>query len=312
MFEIGPPGWFNAGALHGFDSRHIVVGPKVILLAESEDALAWLLGHEVAHITNHHTTIGAVQDLLVGTLEFTSKVALAVANAAACTQGSCMTGQELRDSMAGAATITGAVARGAINATGLDRDQEREADYYGLQYAVRAGYRPEAAVTVTRQMLAYEQGAGSSFEIPFLRDHPTWPERVVRVEKWVRAMGAGGVQTADVSRIPAESTTAPAPVSAAPSAGRGATSAAAAPQVIRPPSTCWQVGGADGQRCTTCCDEAGCRSRCEQGSRPTQVAASARPRSCWNVDSRIGGKAAVCTTCCTASVSCSTTCDRLN
>src|SRR5947208_59237 len=87
------------------------------------------------------------------------------------TRRRCMSGAELGQSMAAVGTVTGVVANGTINATGFNRDEEREADYYGLQYAAGAGYRPEDAVQFWQRNLAWERGTGGSFEIPFLRDH---------------------------------------------------------------------------------------------------------------------------------------------
>jgi predicted Zn-dependent protease len=60
----------NAGAEIGFGLRPILVGPSLVLLAESEDALAFVIGHELAHVVHHHTKLKAAQDLFIDVLTF--------------------------------------------------------------------------------------------------------------------------------------------------------------------------------------------------------------------------------------------------
>jgi predicted Zn-dependent protease len=299
----------NAGAVAGFSSRQIAVGPQVILLAGTEDGLAGILGHEVAHITHGHTRALAIQTLLVGTLQIASMAAVAVANAANCQQGGqCMRGSELTQSMAATSTVTGVVANGVITATGFSRDEEREADYYGLQYAMRAGYRGGDVALFWQHMLAWERGAGASFEIPFLRDHPATAERVVRIEKWTAGSSALVATSAGETPQPAASPT-PQPDGREAGPAGGGPSAVASLNDAHP---CWQTIAGDGGTCTTCCEPGGCHTDCRQGVSHAGQAGTPRPKACWNADSSVGGARAVCTTCCTASVSCSTKCSKIN
>ncbi len=192
----------NAGAAAGFDSHQISVGPQLILMTETDDGLAFILGHEIAHVTQGHTRTLAVQELVVGTLRLATMLAVAVAEADSCRRGGyCPSDAAMQQDMQVAGAATGLVAHGTATATGYGRDQEREADYYGLQYAAAAGYRPQAGVAAFRRLLALETGSGSSFKVPFLSDHPATAERIVRLEKWanearVRAAPAEEVHVA--------------------------------------------------------------------------------------------------------------------
>src|SRR5262249_11449901 len=111
-----------------------------------------------------------------------------------------------------AADLTGLVARGSLTASGYTRDHERDADFYGLEYASRAGFEPVGALSAFVKIAMVEKGRRSKSEIPFLADHPGTDERIVRVTKqigrvkggdfsvgglycWVAPAGGGDCQT---------------------------------------------------------------------------------------------------------------------
>lgn len=147
----------NAGAEVGFGSRRIFVGPSLLLLAEPEDALAFVLGHELAHIVHHHTKFKAVQDLLI--------------RVATLGYGTGLTGE----------AISGILSHGGTAA--INRDKECEADYYALQYMRAAGYRPEAAAELWKVVLALRPVTSRQI-IPFVSGHPPEAERVLRLAWW--------------------------------------------------------------------------------------------------------------------------------
>jgi predicted Zn-dependent protease len=59
------------------------------------------------------------------------------------------------------------------------RDDETEADLIGLELAARAGYNPNAALTLWRKMEAVGNGAPPAF----LSDHPSNPDRMGKIEE---------------------------------------------------------------------------------------------------------------------------------
>ncbi len=59
------------------------------------------------------------------------------------------------------------------------RDDETEADLVGLEMAARAGYNPQASVTLWKKMAAANGGKGPP---GFLSTHPTGPDRIRQLE----------------------------------------------------------------------------------------------------------------------------------
>ena len=64
----------------------------------------------------------------------------------------------------------------------FSRDNEREADYLGLQYMYKAGYDPNAFVTFFEKIEADEKRQPGTIPKLF-STHPPTPERVVNIQK---------------------------------------------------------------------------------------------------------------------------------
>ena len=60
----------------------------------------------------------------------------------------------------------------------FSRDDETEADLVGLELAARAGYQPEASVSLWKKMIATSGSGGPGF----LSTHPQGPNRIVQLE----------------------------------------------------------------------------------------------------------------------------------
>lgn len=173
-FEIMPIG-LNAAVPKEFGVATVWVGSELALLLESDDELAAVLGHEVAHIVEGHAAKGAAWDLAISALQVAVATAIIAADQspdAGTTAGAL-----------GAAYLTGALAHGALTVSGYERDQEREADLIGLTYAVRAGFDPVGGLAAFQKLAMIEKGRGGDQSIPFLRDHPGTDERLVRVTR---------------------------------------------------------------------------------------------------------------------------------
>ncbi|MBI3767865.1 MAG: M48 family metalloprotease [Deltaproteobacteria bacterium] len=164
----------NAGAELGFGSHRILVGPSLVLLAESEDALAFVLGHELAHIVHHHTKFKALQDLFVWVVTLG--------------QATGRTGE----------TISGILSQGGTAA--INRDKECEADYYALQYMHGAEYRPEAAVEFWKLMLALRPTTSRQW-VPFVSGYPPEAERVLRLARWAELDLLHGPSTGSLADV---------------------------------------------------------------------------------------------------------------
>lgn len=128
-------------------------------LKATDDELAAVIGHEIAHALREHgrerMSIAAVQN---GLLTGLGIVAATSKNGTVATAG------------------VGAAALGANLLFSLpnSREQEREADRIGLELAARAGYNPNAAVTLWQKMSAQSEGAPAEF----LSTHPSNENRI--------------------------------------------------------------------------------------------------------------------------------------
>ena len=180
-FSLEPSVGMGAGAVAGFSATQIYVGPQMVMLTPNDDGLAFVLAHEVAHHQHAHTRALAIQEVLIGAVQVAAAIAIAVAMA----NGNGSYSQlEYQNSISAAATLSGAVARGAVHASGYERDHEREADYYGIAYMTRAGYDPKFSGEMLARLRSYELGLNASWTVPFLSTHPPTTERIVRVRKW--------------------------------------------------------------------------------------------------------------------------------
>jgi beta-barrel assembly-enhancing protease len=160
----------NAFALPG---GFVGVNTGLILAAQSESELAGVLGHEIAHVTQHHVArMIAQQDKT----SLVSMAALAVAILAARSS--------TQAASAAAAFGQAGVIQSQLNFT---RDNEREADRVGVQILEGAGFDPRAMGTfferLQRATRVYEGGAPS-----YLRTHPLTHERIADIENRLESL----------------------------------------------------------------------------------------------------------------------------
>ena len=107
--------------------NRVMISGGMLRFVESDDELAVVLGHEVAHITQGHVLGQTVAGVVLS----------AVAIAADCFAP-------------GTGRLAGSI--GQVFLGYYTRRQEREADHVGLRYAFRAGYDPRAAAVMTQRL----------------------------------------------------------------------------------------------------------------------------------------------------------------
>ncbi|HHT9119714.1 MAG TPA: M48 family metallopeptidase [Candidatus Hypogeohydataceae bacterium YC41] len=150
-FEIQESRDVNAGAT----VRKIVVTTGMMRFLKSDDELAVVLGHEIAHIVKGHIEKSIISNIPV------------------------IIGSQMAESaMPGSGKIV--EMGGSIFTQKFSRDMEREADYFGIQYAYKAGYDVMAGVKIWERFaieLPESQRAG------IFSSHPSSTERLVRAEK---------------------------------------------------------------------------------------------------------------------------------
>jgi predicted Zn-dependent protease len=133
------------------------------LIGDDIDEYAALLGHEAAHWARGHVDAGRLRSSTI---------------------------QAVGNLIGAGLSITGIPAAGLMTGLGADmidasfsRDDEREADAFGVEYMLANGFDPEAAVRLHEQMLKFPGGV----RIPFLSSHPSNEERIDNLKKLIEA-----------------------------------------------------------------------------------------------------------------------------
>jgi predicted Zn-dependent protease len=152
----------NAFALPG---GYVFVSRGLLPLANSEDELAGVIGHEIGHVAARHAarrmTVSAPFAVVSGITGF------AVG----------LVSSKLGHAVAGITQFAGNFVIAPYS-----RDQEREADSVGIEMAAQAGWDPAA---LSRFLATLEREAelqsGKPRRTSFFDTHPATPERVVKI-----------------------------------------------------------------------------------------------------------------------------------
>ena len=140
----------NAFAMPG---GKIGVYDGIFKVAPTQDELAAVIGHEIAHVTLEHSLDRANREIITrGGIAIGAQV-FGVSGAAA-------------DAIAMGAEF------GLLRPYG--REQESQADFVGLDYMARAGFNPEAAVTLWQNMAANSEGSPPQW----MSTHPSNTTRI--------------------------------------------------------------------------------------------------------------------------------------
>lgn len=140
----------------------IVVYEGIMKLVSSEDELAVIVGHEVAHAVAKHSNERMSQQVLASYGSQALSVALSKKSAVT---------QQIAGTVYGLGTQYGVMLP-------FSRKHESEADYMGLVFMKMAGYNTDAAVTFWKKMSA--QG-GTTPE--FMSTHPSDSRRIDDIKK---------------------------------------------------------------------------------------------------------------------------------
>jgi predicted Zn-dependent protease len=136
--------------------------PMINELGDDIDALAYIIGHELAHIERNHLKV------LIGTAQNVNAAAQVVSILLA---------------------IAGVPASGVVSGMGANlvmkgysREQEREADAYGLRFAREAGFNPYGAVRLINKM---SDKQGDKW-LTFWSNHPSLDERLSNMSSLIK------------------------------------------------------------------------------------------------------------------------------
>jgi len=143
----------------------IVVNEGILPYTQTEDGLAIVLGHEVAHAVAKHSNERLSRQMLINAGGEVLGVALG--NTSHLTQ-------ELAQQVYGLGSTVGVELP-------YSRSNESEADHLGLIFAAMAGYDPNAAIPFWQRMAANDQGGG----MQFLSTHPADSKRISDLKKYI-------------------------------------------------------------------------------------------------------------------------------
>jgi len=160
----------NAWAMPG---GKIAVNRGLLTELTNEAELAAVIGHEITHAAARH----GAQGIERGVLLQGAMIAAAIGTR----------NQEYAGAMLGGAQL----AAGLVTQK-FGRDAERESDYYGTQFMAKAGYDPEAAVTLQKMFVRLSDGKRSDWLQGLFASHPASQERVENNRARVAELRAQG------------------------------------------------------------------------------------------------------------------------
>ncbi len=129
-------------------------------LAKSDDEIAAVLAHEIAHVTSHHSAEAMTSNMILGG---TLAVAAAIADS--------KDAETVRNILGGAF-----IAYEGLLVTKFSRRNEYEADRKGIMYMAKAGYDPRAAVRIWER--ASHGGSSNGSPLDMMSTHPNDANRM--------------------------------------------------------------------------------------------------------------------------------------
>ena len=159
---------------------HIFFNSGLFAALESEEELAGIVGHEIAHVVCRHIS---------DRIESSKKISMATL---AGMVAGVLLGAGGASSAASAVTL-GSVAAGQSAALAYSRQNETQADQLGLEYLTQAGYSGEGLLTSLKKIRS-KQWYGSEQIPTYLNTHPASEERMSYIDNWLHQNRSKAVQ----------------------------------------------------------------------------------------------------------------------
>lgn len=169
----------NAFALPG---GQVFITRALLVRLKNESQLAGVLGHETGHVIGRHASVQLAKSQLGKTLA----TAFVIGND--------------RDRSGGytSAMIAGVVQQ--MSQLHFSREDESQADEFGLLYMTEAGYTPEGLLGVMQVLLATEKSMGH--EPQFMMTHPLTQNRIDAIKAWIGTHYPNGIPSSLTSGKP--------------------------------------------------------------------------------------------------------------
>ena len=168
---------------------HIFVSRGLIDCTDSEDALAAVIAHEVAHVQLGHSVsaikASRVRSAVSSTTKAVAVTSIAVANERAGVKLSNKQMEKVMEAVDTFSDMSNEVVKTLVN-TGFSKEQEFEADKNALYILQSAGYDPYAMLDMLAQIdeSPSNSGWGST--------HPSPKDRIKKVNKELASMAKAG------------------------------------------------------------------------------------------------------------------------
>jgi predicted Zn-dependent protease len=150
----------NAFALPG---GFFYVNSGLILHADEESELAGVMAHEIAHVCARHGTKQATKGQIINLASIPAMIFIPY-------------------TWAGYAIYQGMNFAIPLTFLKFSRDEEREADYLGIQYMYKAGYDPNSLVSFFEKVQTDEKKEPGTIPKVF-STHPPTPDRIEAIQK---------------------------------------------------------------------------------------------------------------------------------
>ncbi len=149
----------------------IYVNKGLVDVCESDDELAGVIGHEIAHAARHHMwqLIRKQRKFDVATL-----AAIVVGAAAGVNVGQ-------------AAQVSGLVTTGITNA--YSQELESESDHYAVEYLMKTRYNPVGVLTFMERLALQEMSSQGTIDYGIFRTHPLSRQRKLALAKQLNEKG---------------------------------------------------------------------------------------------------------------------------
>lgn len=144
----------------------ITVNLGLLKYVETEDELAYVIGHEMGHISKNHVKKSLARNIAIKTAGIAGSV-LTVAG---------IFSDSVKMAKSGA-IVTGSAIVGGVANKSLSRGQETKSDSTSIDYMVKAGYNPLASISILNKI------SGNYFDI--FSDHPSGGKRIKKAYKYI-------------------------------------------------------------------------------------------------------------------------------
>jgi beta-barrel assembly-enhancing protease len=159
---------YNAFAI---PAGHIFINSGLLAAMENEDELAGILGHEIAHVVNRHISKRIDRSKKINLATMAGMVA------------GIFLGATTGDPAALQALTIGSAAAGQTASLAYSREDEAQADQFGLQYIRKAGYDTAGLLSMLKKIRS-KQWFGTQQIPTYMMTHPALEDRLVWVDAW--------------------------------------------------------------------------------------------------------------------------------